>query len=97
MCTMTWVSALAVPLNFGVWSRDGEGGCSSVTLGDSVLTMNFTALLVPGSLPSELGCVATALYSPSANCGLAAFDSQAPPAPEGAELATSVPSGLGPA
>jgi hypothetical protein len=53
--------SLALPVNDGVVSFDGDGGLFNVTVGEAVLTTNVTLLLLPAGFPNELGCVATAV------------------------------------
>src|SRR6202050_1691642 len=97
MWITTCVLALAVPVKVGVVFLDGDWGWLSMTVGGLVSTSNVTGGLVPGLLPSALGCVATAVYSPSANAGLAASDFHLPPVTVAGAFATSLPSGFGPA
>src|SRR5207249_4018181 len=54
-------------------------------------TMKVTALLLPGGFPSELSCVATAVYCPLESAGLALPDAQAPPVPGAVAVATTAP------
>src|SRR5664280_45776 len=66
MSIVTVVMSLAVPVNDGVRSFEGEGGRFSVTVGEAVSTVNVTGVdvLVSPSPPSSV-CSATAVYVPS--------------------------------
>ena len=79
--TVTCVSSLAVPVKDGVVSFDGDGGAFNATVGGFVSISNVIELLAPASPPIEPGCVATAVYVPSANAGLTSGEAQAPPVP----------------
>src|SRR5438270_8143755 len=92
MSTVTVPVSLALPVNDGVVSFDGDFGWSKVTVGEAVLTTKVTALLLPAGFPSELGCVATAVYWPLDNAGLACPELQLPPVPAAVALETTVPS-----
>src|ERR1700683_934329 len=96
MCTTTSVSAVAVPLNDGVVALEGDSGCSNVTAGDLVTTSKVIAALVPGWLPSPLGSLARAVYSPSVRPGLTSADSHEPALTVPLTTATSVPLALAP-
>jgi hypothetical protein len=61
MWTTTWVWSLASPLKDGFVLFDGDGGPVSVTVGEAVLIVNVTLLLLPAGFPSELGWVAIAV------------------------------------
>jgi hypothetical protein len=89
--------SLAVPLNEGVVWFERDGGAASVTFGEAVLTVNVRASLLPSGLPSELFCVAWAVYVPLDSAGLAAPELQEPPVPEAFALDTTVPLALEPA
>src|SRR2546430_15668463 len=97
MRTMTGVVSLADPLKDGAVSFAGDGGAFKVTVGDVVSTAKVTDLLAPGGLPSELSCVATAVYWPLASAGLASPDAKAPPVPVAVGVAAAAPLGLAPA
>ena len=95
--TMTGVVSLAVPVNDGVTLFDGDAGWRSVTVGGAVSTAKVTGLLVPAGLPSELGCVAIAVYCPLASTGLALPEVQLPPVPAAVAVETTEPPTLDPA
>src|SRR5437899_13029157 len=99
MWIVTVVVSLAVPLNDGVVSLDGEDGDLSVTVGDVVSTVKDTGLLVPAGFPSELCCVAIAVYVclPFSSAGLAGDELQPPPVPVAVALERTGPSALLPA
>src|SRR2546423_10138259 len=97
MLIVTDVVSLAVTVNDGFRVLDGEAGWFSVTVGAAVSTVNLTASLLPSGLPSELGCVATAVYWPSFKAGLAGPEVQLPATTVPVALAATVPSGLLPA
>ena len=78
---MTGVLSLADPLKDGAVLFDGDGGAFKVTAGDVVSTVKVTGLLAPEGLPSELSCVATAVYCPLDRAGLALPETQAAPVP----------------
>ena len=59
--TVTGSDSLAVPLNDGLVSFDGEGTATSDTSGGLVLTTNVRASLLPVAFPSELASSATAV------------------------------------
>ena len=92
-----WISIVtasvspALPVNDGVVSLEGDFGWFRVTCGGAVSTVKVTVALTPAGLPSELGCVAIAVYWPSASSGLAAPDSHSPPLPDAVALETAVP------
>ena len=89
--------SLADPVKDGVVLFDGDSGCFSVTVGEAVSTTNVTGTLVPGGFPSELSCLATAVYCPLGRAGLASPELQAPPVPVAVALATIDPFALLPA
>src|ERR1017187_4275842 len=97
MSIVTVVMSLAVPVNDGVRSFEGEGGRFSVTVGEAVSTSNVTGLLVPAGFPSELGWTATAVYSPFERDVPALPELQLPPVPGAAASETMVPSAFDPA
>ena len=97
MWTMTGVLSLADPLKDGAVLFDGDGGAFKVTVGDVVSTVKVTGLLAPEGLPSELSCVATAVYCPLESAGLAWPDAKAPPVPVAVALATTTPLAVAPA
>ena len=76
---MTVPLSLAVPLNVGVVSLEGDFGALSVTVGDFVSTSNVRGSLEPGGLSSELGWLATAVYWASGRAGLASPEIHVPP------------------
>jgi hypothetical protein len=94
--TVTGVVSLAVPENDGVVSFDGEAGACSVTVGDCVSTTKLTGSLAPTEKPNEPGCVANAVYTPSARAGLTRAEIQLPPVPWTLRLAIGVPPVLAP-
>src|SRR5947209_5820841 len=99
MWIVTVVVSLAVPLNDGVVSLDGEAGDLSVPAGDVVLTVKHTLLLVPAAFPSAL-CPYTTLFRsclPASSAGLAGDELQPPPVPVAVALETTGPSALLPA
>jgi hypothetical protein len=59
--TVTVVVSLALPVNDGVVSLDGDAMEFNDTPGDAVLTTKVTLLLLPSGFPRELGCVAIAV------------------------------------
>ena len=73
---------------------DGVSGWVNVTVGEVVSTMNVTGELVPVGFPSELGCVAIAVYCPFDRGGLTAAEAQLPPVPCAVTVETSLPSAL---
>src|SRR5258708_21204735 len=93
-----WTVAVAVSRagreKEGVVWLEGDSTGFSVTVGEAVLTVNVTVLLRPSELPSELGCVATAVYCPLVSPGLACPELQPPPVPSAVALETWVPSAL---
>src|SRR6476469_6435298 len=97
MSTVTVVVSLAVPVNDGVVSLEGDGGCFKVTVGEAVSISKVTGLLFPAGLPSELVWVALAVYSPLERAGLAPPELQPPPVPVAAAVERTVPSALAPA
>jgi hypothetical protein len=90
------VVSLAVPVNEGVVSFVRAGGAFSVTVGGAVSILNVRDSLTPSGFPSELSCLATAVYCPSARAGLAPLELQLPPVPPAVALATGEPVALGP-
>ena len=88
--------SLAKPVNDGVVWFDSGGGCSNVTVGEVVSTTNVTGRLLPRGFPSELACVAIAVYCPLASAGLASPEVHAPPVPAAVALATIVPFAVAP-
>src|ERR1700704_5332119 len=97
MCTVTVDDSLAVPPNDGFVLLDRAGGALSVTVGGSVSIRKVRGSLDPVGFPSELSCVARAVYCPLGSAGLAGSDVQAPPLPPAAALATGEPFALDPA
>jgi len=89
MCTTTSVVSVAVPVKDGVVSLDGDAGLFNVTVGEAVSTIKDTVRLLPSGFPSELSCVATAVYSPLGSSGLAWPELQSPPFPVAVALETS--------
>jgi hypothetical protein len=59
--TVTVVVSLASPLNEGFVLFEGDGGPVSVTVGEAVLIVNVTLLLLPAGFPNELGWIAIAV------------------------------------
>jgi hypothetical protein len=92
--TTTLVVSVAVPVKVGVRLLAGDFGWTNVTVGGAVFTMNVIGLLTPGGFPAELGCVATAEYSPLVSTGVAAAEVQAAPVPVAVAVETGRPSGL---
>src|SRR5208283_1328820 len=78
--------------------NDAEGGRTNagVTAGASVTT-NVTGALLPAGFPSELSCVATAVYCPLPRAGLASSEVQPAPVPVAVALETRVPLAVAPA
>ena len=72
------VVSLAVPVKAGAALLDTDGGEFNVTVGADVLTVNVTGSLVPGEFPSELGCVAVAVYVPLGRAAFALPEVQLP-------------------
>jgi hypothetical protein len=97
MFTVTGLLSLAEPVKVGAVVLDGDGGLFNVTAGAAVSTVNVAAELVPGGLPSELVCVAVAVYCPLAKVGLALPEVQAPPVPGAVAVETTAPVAVGPA
>src|SRR5437870_597717 len=91
MRTMTGVVSLAEPLKVGAVSFDGDFAAFKVTAGELVSPTNVTAVLVPAGFPSELGCVATAVYWPLESAGLALLDVQPPPSGVAVAVEMTVP------
>src|SRR6476660_9806980 len=60
-------------------------------------TVNVTGPLLPAGFPSELACVATAVYCPAVRAGLASPDVQPGLVPAAIAVETTVPLGVGPA
>src|SRR5438128_11208751 len=97
MRTMTGVVSLAEPLKVGAVSLEGDFGSFKVTVGEVVSTMNVPGWLPPEGFPSELSCVATAVYWPLERAGLALPDTQAPLVPGAVALDTTAPVAVAPA
>ena len=76
---------------------EGDFTGFNVTAGELVSTTNVTGELVPAGFPSELGCVATAVYCPLERVGLALPDVQLPPSGVAVAIAMTVPLALLPA
>ena len=89
--------SLAVPAKDGVLLFDGVFGWLRVTVGELVSTVKVTGALSPAGFPSELPCVATAVYWPLDKAGLALPDVQAPPVPVAVAVETTVPLAAAPA
>jgi hypothetical protein len=87
--TVTVVVSLAKPVKEGVVFLDGDFGGFKVTVGAEVLTVKVTVLLFPAAFPSELGCVAIAVYSPLERALLAVPEVQLPPLGFAVALETS--------
>ena len=94
---MTWVVSLAEPVKDGVVLLEGDCTRFNVTTGELVSTTNVTGELVPAGFPSELGCVATAVYWPLESVGLALPDVQPPPFGVAVAVEMTVPLALLPA
>ncbi len=88
MWTTTGVVSVASPLKDGLVLFDGEVIDFRVTLGEAVLMVNLTPLLVPAGFPSELDWVATAVYWPLDRAGLALPEFHVPGALVASALAT---------
>src|SRR5438128_11270645 len=97
MWTVTEVVSLAEPLNDGAVLLEGDFGWLNVTVGEVVSTMNVRGWLTPEGFPSELSCVATAVYWPLERAGLALPDTQAPLVPGAVALDTTAPVAVAPA
>src|SRR5438105_2051189 len=97
MWTVTGVVSLAEPLNDGAVLLDGDFTGSNVTVGEVVSTVNVRGSLTPEGLPSELSCVAIAVYWPFESAGLAWPDAKAPPVPVAVAVATTAPLAVAPA
>ena len=67
-----------MPVKDGVVLLDGVFSEFKVTVGGDVLTTNVTGSLVPGEFPSELGCVAVAVYVPLGRAGFVLPEVQLP-------------------
>jgi len=91
------VGSLALPVKDGVVSFEGDFGWFKVTVGELVSTVNVAGALSPLGFPSELSCVATAVYCPLTSDGLALPELHAPPVPVAAALETTVPLAVLPA
>jgi len=91
------VPSVAVPVNDGAVTLDGDSGWSSVTVGEFVSTVKVTGRLLPVGFPSELGWYATAVYWPFDRTGVTVPDVQLPPVPEALALDTGVASVFVPA
>ena len=90
MWIVTGSPATPNPVNEGVVLLDGDLTPFNVTVGAEVFTVNLMLLLVPAGFPSELGCVAMAVYWPLESEGLALPELQLPGAFVASALATSV-------
>lgn len=73
------------------------GGTTAGVLAGGGVTVNVTGSLQPGGFPSELSCVATAVYSPLGRVGLASPDVQPAPVPVAVAIETTVPFSVAPA
>src|SRR3981189_388352 len=60
--TVTCVLSLPKPLKDGVVFLEGDSIGFRVTVGEEVSTSKLTVLLLPSGFPSELFCVAIAVY-----------------------------------
>jgi hypothetical protein len=89
--------SLAEPSNVGFVLLDGDTGWPSVTVGEAVSTVNVTGALTPAALPSELGCVAIAVYWPLGRGGAEGPDVHVPPVGVAVAVATTVPVAVAPA
>ena len=76
---------------------EGDFTGLKVTAGELVSTTNVTGELVPAGFPSELGCVATAVYRPLERAGLGGPEVQLPFAGVAVAIAMTVPLALLPA
>ena len=83
--------SLADPVKDGVVLLEGDFTGFKVTAGELVSTTNVTGELVPAGFPSELGCVATAVYWPLESAGLALLDVQPPPSGVAVAVEMTVP------
>jgi hypothetical protein len=83
---------VAVPVNDGAVTLDGDSGWSSVTVGEFVSTVKVTGGLLPVGFPSELGWYATAVYWPFDRSGVTVPEVQLPPVPAALAVDTGVPS-----
>ena len=97
MWMTTEVVSLAVPVNDGVVSLEGDFGWSKVTVGELVSTVKVRASLEPAGFPSELSWVATAVYCPLERAGSASPEAQPPPVPAAVAVETTEPSAVAPA
>src|ERR1700694_1663300 len=94
MWIVTGSVSVANPVNEGVVLLDGDLTPFKITVGGDVSMVNVTGLLLPVGFPSELGCVAIALYSPADSAGLASPELQPPPVPGAVAPETGLPSAL---
>ncbi len=83
---------MAVPVNDGAVTLDGDSGWSNVTVGEFVSTLKVTGGLLPVGFPSELGWYATAVYWPFDRSGVTVPEVQLPPVPGALAVDTGVPS-----
>ena len=72
---------MAVPVNDGAVTLDGDFGWFNVTVGEFVSTVNVTGRLLPVGFPRELGWYATAVYWPFDRTGVTVPEVQLPPVP----------------
>ena len=72
--TVTGVVSLAVPVNDGVVSLEGETGGSNVTAGELVSTVNVTGGSLRPVSSRRLVCAACAVYTPSLNGAVGSSD-----------------------
>jgi hypothetical protein len=95
--TVTGVVSLAEPVKNGVVLLERDIGELNVTVGGAVSTVNVTGSLVPAGFPSELGCVAIAVYSPLDSFGLTLPEVQLPPPGVAVAFETTDPVAVPPA
>src|SRR6516225_11643575 len=77
--------------------RVTSDAASVAAVGAIGCTAKLTGALVPVGFWIELGCVATAVYSPHASAGLALAETHLPPRASAVAEATTAPSGRAPA
>src|SRR5664280_3371227 len=88
MSIVTVVMSLAVPVNDGVRSFEGEGGRFSVTVGEAVSTSNVTGLLMSVVLPLKDG-VELFVVVPSGGLSITGDADAAPTGPASTRTAST--------
>src|SRR5437763_421717 len=85
------VSVPAFPLSWGAGLFVSGGSAFIVTAGGLVSMTKVMVPLTPAGFPIELGCVACAVYAPSASCGAAGAEVHAAPVGTPVAVATGAP------